>query len=183
MHVKEISGALARLKFQQTNPPLPAGFLLLTCQGPYHRKLLMPFHSNTELADICHGVIDCTLPKADWTHAAHFAAAFWMLATEGERTFKRMPGLIRAYNDTTGVPNTETDGYHETITLASLKVARKALGDAPDDQPLFVTLNAFLASEFGRSDWPLSFWSKDRLFSKTARLTWTAPDLEPLPGG
>ena len=35
-----------------------------------------------------------------------------------------LPGLIRAFNEATGTPNTDTGGYHETITRASLRAAR-----------------------------------------------------------
>ena len=31
--------------------------------------------SDTDIDRIARGVIDRTLPKAEWTHAAHFAAA------------------------------------------------------------------------------------------------------------
>ena len=34
---------------------------------------------------------------------------------------------IRAYNEATGVANTYTEGYHETITQASLRAARSFL--------------------------------------------------------
>ena len=33
-----------------------------------------------EIARIAHGMIDCTLPKSDWTHRGHFAAALWLVA-------------------------------------------------------------------------------------------------------
>ena len=40
----------------------------------------MGFKSNAEIARIYRGLIDQTLPKPDWTHAAHFAAACAMIA-------------------------------------------------------------------------------------------------------
>ena len=50
---------------------------------------------------------------------------------EGANAFREMPGLIRAYNESTGVPNTDTGGYHETITLASLRAACAWLARRP----------------------------------------------------
>jgi hypothetical protein len=91
-----------------------------------------------------------------------------------------MPGLIRAYNEATGVPNTDTSGYHETITLGSLRSARAWLA-ARNDRPLHEALNELLASEYGRSDWLLVYWSQPLLFSAAARATWVEPDLRPLP--
>lgn len=121
-----------------------------------------------------------TLPKADWTHAAHFAAAFWLLSDPARDAFGRMPGLIRAYNESTGVANTDSGGYHETITQASLRAA-KAWLDRHPGIALSQTLERFLATPYGRSDWLLGHWSRERLFSVEARRTWREPDLAPLP--
>jgi hypothetical protein len=38
-----------------------------------------------------------------------------------------------------------------------------------------------LATEWGRSDWLLTYWSKSLLFSVAARRAWVEPDLRPLP--
>lgn len=88
--------------------------------------------------------------------------------------------LIRAYNEVTGVPNTDTSGYHETITVASLRAARVWLAARPS-VPLHRALNELLSSEFGRSDWLLTYWSTAVLYSVTARKVWVEPDIQPLP--
>ncbi|MEO1014847.1 MAG: hypothetical protein AAFX08_06605 [Pseudomonadota bacterium] len=141
----------------------------------------MTFSSDPDLKRIADGVRDRTLPKPEWTHAAHFAAALWLLREPGVDPFAEMPGIIRAYNEATGVANTDADGYHETITLASLRAARAMLDAAPSDRPLHVVLMDLLSSDYGRSDWILRFWSKERLFSVEARRAWVEPDLRPLP--
>jgi len=82
------------------------------------------FTSDAEIEHIGRGLLDCSLPKIEWTHAAHFAAAFWLLRRSGTHAARDMPKLIRAYNAATGVPNTDSSGYHETITLGSLRAAR-----------------------------------------------------------
>jgi hypothetical protein len=88
------------------------------------RVMTMPlFSSDTDIARIGLGVLHRTLPKSEWTHAAHFAAAFWILTSDMDAT-REMPRLIRAYNEATGVANTDASGYHETITLVSLRAAR-----------------------------------------------------------
>jgi hypothetical protein len=91
-----------------------------------------------------------------------------------------MPGLIRAYNEATGVHNTDSTGYHETITLASLRAARAWLAARPG-VALHEALNELLTSSFGRSDWLLRYWSKPVLFSVAARRSWIEPDLRRLP--
>lgn len=134
--------------------------------------------SDADIEHIARGLIDRTLPKRDWTHAAHFAAALWLLRDRQDAAFRDMPPLIRAYNESTGVANTDTSGYHETITIASLRVARAWLAER-NDVPLHAALAALLASPYGRSAWLLAYWSKERLFSVAARRAWLDPDLSP----
>jgi hypothetical protein len=139
----------------------------------------MPFFpSEDAVRRIADGIADRTLPKPEWTHAAHFAAALWFLRRDRAQA---LPDVIRAYNEATGVANTDSSGYHETITLASLRGARAMLADRPPDMPLHVVLDALLAGPLGRSDWPLAYWSKARLFSVEARRRWVAPEFQPLP--
>ena len=81
--------------------------------------------SDADITRIARGVLDCSLPKPDWTHQAHFAAALWLIRHQpGFDDARDMPGIIRAYNDATGTPNTDSEGYHHSITLASMTVAR-----------------------------------------------------------
>ena len=138
------------------------------------------FHSDAEIERIGRGLLERTLPKSEWTHAAHFAAAFWMLRRAEPPPKHEMPRLIRAYNEATGVANTDTSGYHETITLGSLRAAAAWLESRPG-RPLYGVLNDLLVSEFGRSDWVLRYWSRPVLFSAAARRAWVEPDLKPLP--
>ena len=70
-------------------------------------RTFVPFASDDEVLEIGRGLIDRTLPKPAWTHAAHFAAALWLLTHYGESFVVRaLPGFIRAYNKATGVANT-----------------------------------------------------------------------------
>jgi hypothetical protein len=136
--------------------------------------------SDADIERIGLGVLTRTLPKPEWTHAAHFAAAFWLLSRSDRDARREMPGLIRAYNEATGVANTDNSGYHETITLASLRVARAWL-DARPHKALHASLAELLASDYGRSDWLLAYWSRPLLFSVEARRAWVEPDLRPFP--
>jgi hypothetical protein len=139
------------------------------------------FSSDDEIEAIGRGVLDLSLPKPRWTHAAHFAAALWLMARRPDLDAARdMPGFIRSYNEATGVANTDTEGYHETITQASLRAARSFLLADPQ-RSLFAVCNALMASSLGKSDWLLQYWTRPRLFSVEARRRWVDPDLQPLP--
>ena len=140
----------------------------------------MSFSTDREIAELARRFRERTLPKAGWTHAAHFAVALHLLRTRGAATYTEMPPMIRAHNEATGVANTETDGYHETITIASIKAADSWLASAPPARALHRILSDLLASAFGRSDWLFVYWSQERLFSPEARKHWVDPDLAPL---
>ncbi len=138
------------------------------------------FTSDADIERIGRGLIDRSLPKPEWTHAAHFAAAFWLLRRPDRDAVRDMPGLIRAYNEATNTPNTDTGGYHHTITLASLRAASAWLGSRPHAS-LHAALEELLASSFGRSEWLLTYWTRPVLFSVAARRGWIEPDVKPLP--
>jgi hypothetical protein len=138
------------------------------------------FTSESEIERIGRGLLDRSLPKVEWTHAAHFAAAFWLVRRPDMNALRDMPDLIRAYNEATGVTNTDSTGYHETITVASIRATRAWLADRAAI-PLHAALNEMLASDYGRSGWLLTYWSRPLLFSVAARRTWVEPDLRPLP--
>jgi hypothetical protein len=139
------------------------------------------FTSDDDVIFIGRGVLERTLPKSAWTHAAHFATAIWMLRCRPDLDpTLALPQAIRAYNESTGVANTETSGYHETITQASIRAAG-AFVARDTTMPLFEICNSVLASPLGRSDWLLEYWTRPRLLSPEARRSWVAPDICDLP--
>lgn len=140
----------------------------------------MLYKSDDEVETLLRGFLDHSLPKSGWTHAAHFAAAIGMIARYGEAALPEMRVAICAYNAATGGENTDTAGYHETITAASLAVARAHLAAHPG-AALHTSVNSLLAGPCGQTDWILAYWSRARLFSVEARRGWVTPDLQPLP--
>lgn len=134
-----------------------------------------------EVERIALGLIDRSLPKVEWNHRAHFAAALWLLAhPDVLARAGGMAPLIRAYNEATGGENTDSAGYHETITQASLRGAAAALAENAG-LPLGAVLDRLMAGPLGDKNWPLTHWSKQRLMSVEARRGWLEPDLAPLP--
>ncbi len=108
--------------------------------------------NDQEIERIATAFIDCSLPKSEWTHAGHFAAVLYLLRHRPEADAGlTMPPLIRAYNEATGVANTDSGGYHETITQASIRAARGFLGDRSSDD-LGAVCNALMASPLGEPD-------------------------------
>jgi hypothetical protein len=140
------------------------------------------YPSDAAIAALARGFLDCALPKAEWTHAAHFATTLWLMRHAPECDLSRdLPGLIRAYNESVGGVNSDTAGYHETITQASIRAARAFLALRPVDEPLHDMVDVLMGGELGGSEWPLAYWSRAHLLAVPARRHWVEPDLQPLP--
>ena len=123
------------------------------------------------------GFLACTLPKPEWTHEAHIATTSWLILERPDILPERdLPDLIRRYNESVGGVNDDKEGYHETITQVFIRTLRRALAER-EGEALHTRVNAILLAPEGRRDWPLRFYSPERLFSKEARLGWVEPDL------
>jgi hypothetical protein len=118
---------------------------------------------------------DCTIPKRDWTHAAHVRMA-WLYLTRLRfaDALQAVRCGIQKYNRSLG----NTTGYHDTITVAFVRVIAHRLRDGEryadfrDRNPdLFDrTLGALLRH-----------YTKERLHSAAAVERFIEPDVEPLP--
>lgn len=138
-------------------------------------------HDRAAITRIGEGLIAATLPKPEWTHAAHVAAAAHIIMARPDIDPEAdMPGLIRRYNVACGVVNSDTMGYHHSITLASIAAVRAGLALAPAGD-LAAQLAWLMGGMLGDKYWPERFWHYDTLFSPPARLGWVAPDRAPLP--
>ena len=140
------------------------------------------FPDDAAIEQVALAMLDRSLPKEAWTHAAHFATSLWLWRHRPD--FAATGGIgpaIRAYNEAVGGVNSDEAGYHETITVASMAAARRFMAGFGEDVPLHEILAALVASPLGRTDWLLAYWSRDRLFSVAARRGWVEPDLMALP--
>jgi hypothetical protein len=140
------------------------------------------FTSDAEVTHIGEGLLSRDLPRDEWTHEAHLAATTYLLLKRADVDLdKQLPGLIRRYNESVGGVNSDSEGYHETITRAFLHGVRLFLAEADLSEPLHELVNELLLSPMGKRDWPMRFYSRERLFSVEARRTFVAPDLAALP--
>jgi hypothetical protein len=140
------------------------------------------FESDAEIVRIGEGLLARTLPRPDWTHEAHLAATTYLLTRRPDVDIDReLPGIIRSYNESVGGVNSDSEGYHETITRVFLHGVRLFLAEADLTEPLHELVNELLLSPMGRRDWPLRFYTPERLFSVEARRKFIPPDLAALP--
>ena len=140
------------------------------------------FTTDAEVERLGEGLLACTLPREDWTHEAHLAATIYLVVRRADIELDaELPGIIRRFNESVGGVNSDTEGYHETITRSFLDGVRIFLKEADVSEPLHALVNGLLLSPMGRRDWPLRFYSRGRLFSVEARRSHVAPDIAGMP--
>lgn len=138
----------------------------------------------------------CTYPYAHWTHRAHLRVAYCYVTRFGlADAIPKVTAGIRAYNQSQGIVDTPTSGYHETMTIAWLHLVAAMLaeygptGAVSADSPPFLGPDAPPSQEFLEAQSQLRekkllrlFYSRARFCSPEAKYDFVAPDLATLPG-
>ena len=127
------------------------------------------FRTTEEILALLRGFCDCTLPRADWTHAAHLTVALWhLLQYDWPEAVARVRRGIKHYNAAHGIVTTPTGGYHETLTLFWMRHVRTFLEEGRNEARALVSLANSLAGS-ADSRLPLAFYTRELLFSAEAR--------------
>jgi len=139
------------------------------------------FERDSDIRALGEGLLACALPREAWTHEAHLSACLWLLTERPDIDIDaEIATIIRRFNESVGGVNDDTQGYHDSITRAYIAGVRLFLRETAETD-LAARVNALLLSDIGRRDWPLRFYSRERLFSVKARRGLIEPDLAPLP--
>ena len=140
------------------------------------------FTSDAEVERLGEGLFACALDRADWTHEAHLGATTYLVLKRPDIDLDaELPTIIRRFNESVGGVNSDTEGYHETITRVFLHGVRLFLSEADTREALHELVNELLLSPMGRRDWPMRFYSRERLFAVEARRAFVTPDMAALP--
>jgi len=138
------------------------------------------FADETAVLAVIDGFRNRALPLERWTHQAHLAVGLWHVRSFGEVPSKDLLRRgISTYNESVGVPNSDTRGYHETVTMYFVWTAARYL-ESPRPLGLVDLVNDFVESRHGSKDGIFLFWSRDLLLSTAARRGWVEPDLRGL---
>ncbi|MCH2238670.1 MAG: hypothetical protein A2792_16700 [Sphingomonadales bacterium RIFCSPHIGHO2_01_FULL_65_20] len=141
------------------------------------------FESSAAVRHLGERLIASCLPRGEWTHEAHVAACYWLAAERPDICLSHdLPDIIRRHNDSVGTPNTDNSGFHATITHCYAMGVAAFHRRCDPALALVERVNALLTEPEGARDWPLRFYSRERLFSVEARRAVILPDLAPLPG-
>ncbi|HEY7115853.1 MAG TPA: hypothetical protein VH475_04650 [Tepidisphaeraceae bacterium] len=124
-----------------------------------------------------------TLPFDHWTHRAHVKVAFlYLRALPFGAALEKIRVGIRAYNATHHVPDGPTSGYHETTTVAFLRLVAATLAaygskfPTPDADAFCDTHPQLLTRHVLRL-----FYSPQSRMDPRAKAEFIEPDLAPLP--
>lgn len=133
------------------------------------------------LSDLVAAFRDCTLPKEEWTHLAHLRVGAWHVHHfGGPAALAMLRDGIRRLNDSHGTPNSSDSGYHETITVAYVRLIEEFFAGVDPGISLERRGELLVASPLAERLVLFRFWSRDRLLSARARAEWVPPDLSPL---
>jgi len=115
------------------------------------------------------------IPASEWTHAAHLRVGAWHVHHLGQEVaLVRLRAGIRHLNS-------ETRGYHETITAAYVRFIAQFLASCPREMSFETRVEELLASTVAQPEFLLCFYSREVLMSPRARREWVEPDLAPIP--
>ena len=137
--------------------------------------------TDAELDDLVRRFNACAVPRTEWTHQAHLAVGLWHVSQYKRKdALQRLRAGITRLNESNGVVNSATGGYHETVTRAYVALlsdfaARHA------DKTAAERVRALLEDPLSDKKALLRFYSRPLLESSAARLDWVEPDLAPLP--
>jgi len=131
---------------------------------------MTPAMNAVKAADaIAAAMTACRLPKADWTHEAHVLAGLSLILRSGaSRALATLREAIPRYNVSTNTPNSDSGGYHDTLTVYYVWAIDELLRQG-------VSAEEITADPLVSRTAPLEFWNSDELFSVDARRHWVAP--------
>jgi len=122
----------------------------------------------------------CTFPFERWNHRAHVKLAYLYAVRFGlEIAGQKLRDGIRAYNAANNVPDTATSGYHETMTMAWLRIIHTTMQEYGQR----VTADEFfdLHPQLSQKKILRLFYSAELFMSPEAKREFVEPDLTSLP--
>lgn len=135
----------------------------------------------SDLEDLIAKFNSCSLPKEKWTHEAHLIVAIWFCKTyDLPKALNLLRYQIKTYNISVGTPNSDTQGYHETLTRFWLLIAANFV-KLNETKTFEETAEAFINSNWASRSLALDYYSHEVLFSLKARKGWIESDLQKLP--
>jgi len=120
------------------------------------------------------------LPHARWNHREHLTVAFWYVSRlEEAAAVDRIREGILFLNGCHGTPNTDTRGYHETLTRFWIGIVAKFVKECGEGRSELELANELVEAYASRSGLWRDYYSFDLLKSVESRREWIEPDMAP----
>ena len=141
---------------------------------------MMTYRTQDEIEGLVKEFENGTLSRCEWTHTAHLTIALWYsLKHSFPKNVELICHGIQAYNAAQGIESTLTSGYHETITLFWIFTTQKFLSSVGIHDAALILMNQFI-HQYSNPKLVFDYYSRDVLFSATARTRWVEPNLKSL---
>ncbi|MGI9054543.1 MAG: hypothetical protein ACR2F2_01940 [Pyrinomonadaceae bacterium] len=136
----------------------------------------MKYKTENEIIKIIESFENGTIARENWRHADHLLVAnYYLSANDFDAAYNKMrEGIFNLLRSFEIDLSKEMEGYHETLTVFWLKTVddfRKTKNGCP-----VVEICNELTEKFDKN-YPLKFYSRERLFSDEARAEFIEADL------
>ncbi len=139
----------------------------------------MKYKSEKEIIDMIERFETARIARDDWHHAEHLIVACrYAIDLEPAEAIDRMRSALFRLLVAFGVPTGTDSPYHETLTVFWLNAVRD-FREANSELGFFDLCTA--VTERFDKDYPLRFYSRERLNSDEARCSYVTPDLAGCP--
>ena len=133
------------------------------------------FETQDEIIGLVRAFEEGTIRRDDWRHAEHLVVALYYCSTcELEAAIDKMRSGIFNLLESFGVDLAREMPYHETLTIFWMRTVN-GFEKEKNGESLLEKANAVV--ELFDKDYPLRFYSRERLFSEDARSRFVEADL------
>jgi len=134
------------------------------------------FNTENEIYDLVGEFERTTISRDEWKHAEHLTVALFYLVNfeKGTALNKMRDGIHALLTKGFGVDLSVEMPYHETLTVFWMNTVAEFAEKNPE-LSLMEKANV-LINKYDK-DHPLLFYSREVLFSDTARSVWVEPDI------
>ena len=130
-----------------------------------------------DVEDLVRSFEDATVSRDDWKHREHLIVGLYYLTNHdtAEATARMRNGIRNLLVKGFGVDLSKEMPYHETITIFWMRTLSGFLRSTNGSS--FVDKVEEMSELFDK-DYPMKFYTRERLFSDEARARFVEPDLQ-----
>lgn len=142
-----------------------------------NNKTMKHYADENEILELVRSFETGTIRREDWHHAEHLVVALYYVSEHGIQTAteKMRSGIFSLLRNAFAVDLAKEMPYHETLTIFWMQTVAE-FNDAKNGSSLLDKANE-VVEKFDK-DYPLKFYSRERLFSDEARVVFINGDLK-----